>query len=252
MKVSWKSIRKKLRWNYALITLLAVFGTLYIVGNFFGNIDNFVQTWISPSADLWANLFASLITVLFIEKIIHRERIQKNEQSIKYVKGQLFTVLAELMDYARTPSNWKENLANPEYDWEPYRNKLACGISFSVKKLENIIDCYRHLLEPEIMNDIFVLASVLRVPIFDVSEAITKSVAFISESKKLIERHELTRYMGMMMRFRQGEPPKIQLGLENSNMNQYLFSEYSKRLDEAIKFRDEYREKYKFKRLQKS
>lgn len=238
------------RWNYALIILLFLFGILYIMGTFLGNADEFIQTWISPSADLWANLFAALIAVLFIEKIIHRARIQKNKQSIRYVKGRLFTILAEIMRYSRAPSNWKENLANPKYDWKPYINQLACATTFSVKKLENIIDCFSYVLEPELMNDVFLLVSVLRIPISDFSDAVNKSVVFISESKKIIESHELLKYMGVMMSFKKRELPKISLGKEKIGIcDQNQLRHYSEWLDEIIKFKDEYTEKYELKRM---
>ena len=55
-----KSVIMNFRWNYALVILLFLFGTLYTLGTFLGNADKFIQTWISPSADLWANLFASV------------------------------------------------------------------------------------------------------------------------------------------------------------------------------------------------
>jgi len=108
--VKEKSVIMKFRWNwnYFLIILSVLFGSLYLVGTFFGNIHVITQTLISPMSDLWANIFASLIAVLFIEKIIHREKIQKNEQSIRYVKQRLFTLLAEIMSYSRAPSNWKK------------------------------------------------------------------------------------------------------------------------------------------------
>jgi len=80
--------------------------------------------------------------------------------------------------------------------------------------LEEIIDCFSYLLEPELMNDICLLVSVLRNPISDFSDAVNKSVVFISESKKIMENHELLKYMGMMMSFRKGELPKISLGKE--------------------------------------
>ena len=237
------------RWNYALIILLFLFGTLYIMGTFLGNADEFIQTWISPSADLWANLFASVIVVLFIEKIIHRARIQKNKQSIKYVKGRLFTILAEIMCYARAPSSWKENLANPEYNWKQYINKLYCDTTWSVKKLEDIIDCFSYLLEPELMNDIFLLVSVLRNRVSDFSDAVSKSVVFISESKKIIESHGLLKYMGVTMSFKKGESPKISLGKEKIGIcDQNQLRHYSEWLDEIIKFRDEYTEKISTKK----
>ena len=241
---------KKPNWIHALILLLFLFGTLYFVGTFFETLDVLIQNWISPLTDLWANLFASLIAVLFIEKILHRARIQKSKQSIKYVKGRLFTILAEIIHYSRTPSNWKEKLANPEYDWEQYINELYCASSWSVKNLENIIDCYSHLLEPEIMNDIFLLVSVLRGKIYDFSDALNKSVMFISESIKIIENHELLKYMGITMHWGKGEAPKIKLGKEKITVcDQNQLRHYSEMLEDAIKFRDEYKEKYELKRM---
>ena len=233
----------KFKLTHALVFLLCLFGTLYLIGTF-------LETLITPLSDLWANLFASMIVVLGIEKIIHRVRIQKNKQSIRYVKGRLFTILADIMRYSRAPSNWKENLANPEYDWEPYVNKLACATTFSVKKLENIIDCFSYLLEPELMNDMFLLVSVLRLSISDFSSALNRSVVFISESRKIIESHELLKYMGIMMRFKKGELPEIRLGKEKMGISeQNQLRHYSEWLDEIIKFRDEYTEKYELKRM---
>jgi len=245
-----KSVIMKRSWNYVLIILLVLFGTLYVLGTFFEGVHEYVQIVISPSADLWANLFASLIAVLFIDKIIHRARIQKNKQSIRYVKGRLLTTLLDIIRNSKAPSNWKEKLANPEYDWKQYINELYCASSWSVKNLENIIDCYGHLLEPEIMNDIFLLVSVLRAKIYDFSDALNKSVMFISESIKIIENHELLKYMGITMHWGKGEAPKIKLGKEKITVcDQNQLRYYSEWLDEAISFRDEYKEKYELKRM---
>jgi len=146
----------------------------------------------------------------------------------------------------------EKNLANPEYDWEQYINKLYCASSWSVKYLEDIIDCYSHLLEPEIMNDIFILVSVLRGKIYDFSGALNKSVMFISESIKIIENHELLKYMGITMHWGKGETPKIKLGKEKITVcDQNQLRHYSEWLDEAISFRDEFTEKYQLKRMQK-
>jgi hypothetical protein len=245
MKFRWK-------WDCFLTLLLLLFGSLYLVGTFLENIDVFVQTWVSPMSDLWANLFASFVAVLFIDKIIHRARIQKNKQSIRYVKGRILTTLLDIIMNSKAPSNWKEKLANPEYDWKQYINELYCASSWSVKNLENIIDCYSHLLEPEIMNDIFLLVSVLRGKIYDFSDALNKSVLFISESIKIVENHELLKYMGITMHWGKGEAPKIKLGKEKITVcDQNQLRYYSEMLEEAIKFRDEYKEKYELKRMAK-
>jgi hypothetical protein len=242
--VKEKSVIMKFRWNwnYFLIILSVLFGSLYLVGTFFGNIHVITQTLIFPMSDLWANLFASLIAVLIIERILHRAKIQKNKQSIIYVKGRILTTLTDIIMNSKAPSNWKEKLDNPEYDWEQYINELYCASSWSVKHLENIIDCYSHLLEPEIMNDIFLSVSVLRGKIYDFSNALNKSVVFISESIKIVENHELLKYMGITMHWRKAEVPKIKLGKEKITVcEQNQLRYYSEILEEAIKFRDEYK-----------
>lgn len=240
----------KINWTYALVFLLCLFGTFYFTGTFFGTQSDLIRIWITPSTDLWANLFASMIAIVVIERIIHRARIEKNQQSITYARGRIAHALVHLILSARVPSNWKNKLANPKFNWPRYIHELRDSRNHTLEELENILDCYSHLLEPKLMNDIFVLVSVLRSPIFDLADATSYSVTFISESKKLIECHELLKHMGTIISFRKGESPKVSLGKSGIyEPTQYRY--YSEWLEEAITFRDEFREKYGIKGLQK-
>lgn len=241
----------KFKWTYALVFLLCLFGTLYLIGTFLETQFEIVQALITPISDLWANLFASLIVVLLIERIIHHVKIEKNDQSITYVKGRIVGTLIDLMYIGMTPRNWKGKLENPKFNWSNYVNDLCNSRKQVLQELENIIDRYSHLLEPEIMNDIFVLASVLRSSISNLSDAVSYSVAFISESKKLIERHKLLKFMGTMISFRKGEVPKVSLGKSGVyEPTQYRY--YSEWLKDAIEFRDEYKEKYELKEMKEA
>ncbi len=238
----------KFKWTYVLVFLLCLFGTLYFIGTFLETQFKFVQAWITPFADLWANLFASMIVVVIFERIIYRSKIEKNEQSITYVKGRIFGVLIDLMGTGMAPRNWKGKLENPKFNWSKYVNDLCNSRKQVLQELENIVDRYSYLLEPEIMNDVFVLVSVLRSPISNLSDAVSYSVAFISESKKLIERHKLLRFMGGVISFRKGEAPKVSLGKSGVyEPTQYRY--YSEWLKDAIAFRDEYNEKYQLKEM---
>lgn len=191
----------KVNWTCALWILLFVFGILYIIGTFFGNFSGEIKTWIEPSTDLWANLFASMIAIVIIERVISRVRLEKSQQ-----------------------------------------------------ELETILDRYNYLLDSKLVNDLFVLISVLRSyydyhskfpsrGYWNLVDAAQFSGIFISESKKMLEKHNLLKDMGTSISFRTGEPHQISLGRIGMS-EQTLYNYYSELLEETISFRDECREKY--------
>jgi len=100
----------KFNWTFALWILLLVFGLLYLIGTFFGNSNNYVKTIIEPSADLWANLFASMIAVVIIERVITRARLERNQKSISFIRRRVFNTLDNLITSVKVPEDWKKIL----------------------------------------------------------------------------------------------------------------------------------------------
>jgi hypothetical protein len=234
------------KWTYLLIILLIVFGSFYFVGTIIGSQGIAYLEWLSVSTDLWANLFASLVVIVVIERIIHRSQQERSRISTTYIRGRILHVLVELMENMRVPSNWRERLEEEDnfYDfYEDLRNSREQGLL----EIETIVDNYSHFLEPELRNDVFVLVSILRSYDFidfrnrdawSLADAARFSATVMSQSRQIVEGHNLLRDMGVTTSFREGEPPRVTLG--NSGVceeTQYrLYSEWQ---TEAIAFRDE-------------
>lgn len=244
----------KAEWDYVLLVLLCIFGTFYVIGTFFGNFNNEIVSVIGSSTDLWANLFASMIAIVFIGKVIKRASLEKNQQSITFVRGRVASILENLITSVKVPSDWKNKLADPKFIWEDYYKKLHDSRNISLKELETILDRYNYLLDSELMNDIFGIVNVLRSyydyhfkfparGYWNLVDAAQFSGLFISESKKILEKYNLLKDMGTNISFEKGEPPQISSGRIGTS-EQQVYNYYSALLEETILFRDECREKY--------
>jgi hypothetical protein len=95
-----------------LISLCVFFGVLYsVLYKFYYEVG---------FRDLVANLLASFITILVIERIVEWWRSQRIEPSITVVKRQILDTYWNLLRYMRPPSNWRERLQDKNANWDDY------------------------------------------------------------------------------------------------------------------------------------
>lgn len=230
----------KMRFNFShlLLLILVVFGSFYLF---------------EPNyKDLWANLFATLIAVILIDRIVDKLKLQKSERSIRYIKGVTARIYANLMLRMRPPENWRGLLDKKSFDWSAYCNRIWTSRKEALDKLETLLDRHSHLMEAELRNDIFDMISLLEatlwflteqdeVPTADLFQLVhiaTLPVAAIDESLKSLKRHKLLRHTGLSMGWTKGEPPRIQRGLPSPMGPPARYKNYEKWLNESIEFRD--------------
>ena len=247
MRISWIAI--------TLWIFLFAFGILYVIGTFFGNINCVEIEIIKLSTDLWANLFASMIAVVIIERVITRARLEKNQQSISLIRVRVTNTITNLVSSVRVPAEWRKSIDNPKYNWDNYHKKLRESRDITLDELESIVDNYSYLINPRLTNDIISLISVLgeyydyhlKSPLrgyYNLVDAGMFSGLFISESMKILEKHKLLKQDVPDIVFRKGESPKIFWRSHWMN-EQQVFDSYLQWLKETILFRDESRERYR-------
>lgn len=78
-------------WNYLLYLLLVVFGLLYAIELTSGSLFS------GRANDLLANLFAALVVVLIIDRIVRRSELQKKERTLSYVRRSVGAGLTDLV-----------------------------------------------------------------------------------------------------------------------------------------------------------
>lgn len=249
----------KINWIYVLWILLPVFGILYSIGTFFESFNNeIIQSMIKPFTDLWANLFASMIVVLLVDKIIRRTELQKSERSMRYVKGRIANTCSNLAMHMRPPSNWQILLKRDKFDWKDYFHRVLNYKKRAQVELDVILDKYISLIEPELRNDVFDILGLLSSWTWLALEEPTRCLeddlwrlnnyailtsALIIESTETMKAHKLLENVGPSIIFQKGEPSKLEFPsrLEIRVENQYL--NYETSLKEAINLRDACNEK---------
>jgi len=82
--------------TYLLLILLCVFGVFYFVGTQL-KLDASASSWLSTYTDLWANLFAYMIVIIGVERIVSYMHFEKNKPSVAYVKERVTQSLTDLM-----------------------------------------------------------------------------------------------------------------------------------------------------------
>jgi len=192
----------RLKFNYLLWSLLLVFGSLFT----YGTLDEIVHKIVFPTKDLWGNLFASMIVVLLVDKIIRRTELQKSERSMSYVKGRIANTCSNLTIYLRPPSNWQILLKSDKFDWKDYFHRVLTYKKRAQVELDVILDKYNYLIEPELRNAVFDIIGLLNSwtwlaleepttcledDLWRLNNSAILTSALISESTETIKAHKL-------------------------------------------------------------
>lgn len=244
----------ELRFSFVLWILLFVFGSFYAYGTYI----EITNATFFLTKDLWGNLFASMIVVLLIDKIVRRTELQKSERSIRYVKGRIVHTFSNLAIHLRPPSNWQERLNSETLDLDNYYRKILGIRRQALSELDVISDKYVYLIEPKLRNDVFDIMSLLDSWTWVALQEPTRCLAddlwrlynfssltsaIISKSADTIKRHKLLEYTGVSMIFKKGEPPKYEYLSKTDSLLESQYQNYEKSLKEAINLRDASHEK---------
>ena len=234
--------------TYLLLILLCIFGVFYFIGTQLKH-DATVNSWLSTYTDLWANLFASMIVIIGVERIVSYMHFEKNKPSVAYVKERVTQSLIDMMISMRIPDNWRERMHEND-SWTDFFAEFLNSKDKALQKLERIIDSYSFILESELRNDLFSIVHILRdfklYPEFpkgkllnDLIDSANLSLVLISQAKEVMLRHKLASHIGTVINSKNGEMPKVNWGkLEvfNSQSNLIACDEWIK---DTIAFRDE-------------
>jgi hypothetical protein len=224
----------KMRFSFGhlLLVLLILFGCLYLYENGY--------------KELWANLFAALIAVLLVDRIVEKSRLQKSERSIRYVKGYIAEVCGDLISQMSPPIRWQERLEKGAPNLDDYYSTISASRANALNRLETLFDRHSHLMDAELRNDVFDIIDLLRDSFWDFARerdpmrlqyVASQAAAVINESLEAIKRHKLLEGTGRSKFWEKGRPPIIEIGTLDISGIQIL--EYEKWLKESIEFRDE-------------
>jgi len=239
----------RLELSYLLWVLLLVFGSLYA----YGTMDEIVHETIFPLKDLLGNLFASVIAVLLIDRIVRRTELQKSERSTRYVKGRITGTCSNLAIHLSPPSDWQVRLNTDKLDWNGYFKRVLGSRKQALAELDMVLDKYGYLIEPELRNDVFDIVGLLSSWTWLALQEPTRSLqddlwrlynyanltsALISESIKIIKSHKLLRDAYSSISFKKGEPPRLEPDTHPVFLEERQYLDYEALLKEAINLRD--------------
>lgn len=236
-------------WNYLLVLLLIVFGSLYFIELGFGVLLG------GRISDLLANLFAALIVVLIIDRIVRRSELQKKESVLEYVRRSVGENLSNLILGMQPPEDWKRRLKGGvpiETAWNNFFNRVWNVKENNLNSLQRLLEAYHNMIEEEeLTEDIFEMISILKDhlwvlidpsirgkgrDIMDLSQISSETNTVIQHAKDTIERHKLLEYSVARARtWSKGEPTKFMLVRVR---RKDAYSLYEKIVKESIEFRD--------------
>lgn len=231
-----------------LISLCVFFGVLYsVLYKFYYEVG---------FRDLVANLLASFITILVIERIVEWWRSQRIEPSITVVKRQILDTYWNLLRYMRPPSNWRERLQDKNANWDDYYETAWNVKEDALNSLLKIWESFHDLIGDKMKNDVIAIMNLLDDPYtwvnidphrpslrIHVHLAACDVAKVITEVKNTICNHnllEIYKYQKLTTS-REGEAP-ITTVVESTDAKrtiEYFRSELERILEEAIAFRDE-------------
>lgn len=249
----------RFRFNYLLWLLLLVFGLLYV----YGTASEIVHGTVFPSTGLWGSLFASMIAVLLIDKVVRKTELQKSERSTRYVNGRIASTCEHLVTYLKPPSDWQERLNSEKLDFDDYFERVLSFRRQALGELDIILDRYSYLIETELRNDLFDIIALLSQWTWLALEEPTRCLAdvlwnlcsftnltsaLINESIETIRSHKLFERGFLSVSSKKGEPPKLEYShILPQNIIEKRYLNYEAFLKEAVDFRDacyEKRRKY--------
>ncbi len=199
--------------------------------------------------DLWANLFAAVIVVLGIDRIVKQTELQKSERSIRYVRGKVGKILSSLIMQMRAPSKWQERLSKSDSNWDDYYKRILKSRVEALEKLEGVLDSHSYLLDADLRNEMFSMDGLLgswtwlsieqnhQKDLWTLCDTASLVVAIMGLAKKAVKHHKLLKSIGYSMSWQKGKPPVLELGVSGIvEDTQYQF--YEEWLKDAIEFRD--------------
>ena len=234
--------------RYVLVSLCVILVVLY--GLFY-----FYQI---EFRDLTANLLASLVTILVIDQIVEKWKLQKTEQSINYVKRRITSVYLDLVWRMQPPKDWQERLKSKNSNWDDYYGKVWSLKEDYLHSLEMLLDRYHYLIDVELKNDVIEMVELLddrftwmmadpsieierkSLDLYSIAGSVTN---VISQSINTIKRHKLveeSKYR--VVTSRKGEPPKTERKKltypSESALKRRHYKYFEQILEESIDFRD--------------
>ena len=234
--------------TYFLSTLLTVFGVFYFIGTIFKS-DNLFSSWLSTYTDLWANLFASMIVIIGVERIVNYTHLEKNKTSVTYVRERVTKVLLDLMRSMKIPDDWRERIEK-EDNWDDFRVEMLNSKEKALQKLERIVDSYSFILEAELRNDLLNIVHLLReFRLYsdfpngklwsELVDSANLSLVLASQIKEIMQRHRLASHVGTLISFKREEMPKISWGKMEIFTSPSKHVNYDEWVKSTIAFRDE-------------
>lgn len=228
---------------------LFLFGVLYVIDPVYESLS---------FKDIWANLFAALVAVLLIDEIVKKQRLQRTERSINYVRRRISGVFIDLIWQMHPPKGWQKRLKDKKSNWDDFYKRVWNSKEKALHSLEALYDKYHHLLDAQLSNDVLEMVETLRGFIWIVADPSSSgkrgkrdlsSIAFetnlaIHQAIGTIKRSELLDYsVTRTISYNPGDPPKASrkgrrpIDIEGLIKDQY--QRYESFLEESIKFRDE-------------
>jgi hypothetical protein len=197
--------------------------------------------------DLVTGLLGSLITILVIDQIAERAKLQKTERSITYVKGRIRRVFNGLIQGMEPPKDWQERFKHKVSNWDDFFERVRNCRENTLYSIQTIMDSYHYLMEAELKNDVLEMANFLEGGTWiwgSLSLIASNTTVVINQAINVIKRRKLLHcHDSYTVGWSEGEPPKItrlkdkQIGIKAVAEDQYLT--YERLLKESIAFRDE-------------
>ncbi len=245
----------KLKFSYLLWLLLIMFGSLFVIGSLYETVNRTDF----PTKGLWGNLFASMIAVLLIEKLVRKTEMQESERPIRYVKRRIASICYSLLYGMKPPTGWRERLDKPKLNWKKYFDRVMEYRTWNLRYLETLLERYGHLIDPpELRNDVFDIVGLLsKGTWFGLAEPTRSSgdklwrlrnfanlaSAVISKSMETIKCYNLLETIDPSIPFEKGQPSEIQYSYKPKNIVERQLQDYDKIVKDAINFRDACQEK---------
>lgn len=224
-----------LKFDYALVIVLSISGILYFVE------PNF--------KDLWVSLFATMITVLLIDRIIRKGEARRIKFTTDYVErriADIFWILAESM---APPTGWKETVMEARPNWNDYYQRICSVSKKASEQLEAQLSMVGQFIEPDLMNDVTYILQLLTSPLleticstppnerdamnlYEISALSSNVLGKISVS---MGRHKLARKLNpLIVGWKNGEPYSY---LGNTGRGKNLESHINSFLQDSVEFR---------------
>jgi hypothetical protein len=229
------------KFTFLLLTLLVMFGIFYFLGS---SVEIFV---ISTYKDLWANLLASMVVIIFVERLTAAIKLRKDRASQTYVKEQIRIALFWLQTLG-APRDWQNKIDKPyifkefSKEWRDFLEIVQTLWDKTLHDLEDIVVKFSNDLDQDLRNDLFTYMSLLSymelqtrgvVGLHDLEHVVGLLVVAISKAEEITEKHNLFKCAGGALVDEGQEIPRFVHGIG------WKHNHSDEGLKEIMKFRDE-------------